>query len=677
MLTLRPTQLLVTTATTLLLALSNPTFLLPTQAETIFLGKTRKPVPELAARSKTKKQVESIFRMSSIKTDDERSAVAKRLLKTGKETTDDDVARFVLFNMAKDQAAQACDLKLALDALDAMSAEFEFNEEAVRFTVLRDCANCRGLKSNQKETIRNTADQIVNEYIKDNEFSKAATVLRMVRDATRSWRDVKLTNELADRFDRCNTLNRLYVDVPKAHEKLVLAPDDPEANSTIGNFLAFRKGDWSAAMPFLAKGSDAQVAELAAQEVQSVTGGNAMLQLADAWSVAAESSDDEEIKNRMLGRSLSWYKASVGKLSGLSQVKARKRAEAIEELEIEPIDLSLAKQMAPRPDKLAITKSPLATPLPSVGAFDVKMSTPEPSSGTIDAPESSSGVIDVPKASVGVIDARQQGHAPINVTEAIQLPRDIVKGNWTLEDGVLQSSDERYARVNLPIIPSEGYDLRFNIEPSDRGGKEVVVTTSASKGRRFSIALDSYAQGAHSGLELLDRRPCFQNETHHAGEVLRRSAPNPVHLRVRNNGIRLTLNGDTVFDWEGSHARLTTDRDWEAPDSGRVVLGANRSEVKFSNIQLSPRPKIEIIDAQFGGSGKWSNVTEQIREIYARYNATFRNTSKGLKTKDPWVGWKKKTKIHISIDGKKMTWWLSKENKYDLHHELDERAANR
>lgn len=45
--------------------------------------------------------------------------------------------------------------------------------------------------------------------------------------------------------------------VKKAELKLAEKPDDPEANLTLGKYLAFVKGDWEGAIPHLSMGSDA------------------------------------------------------------------------------------------------------------------------------------------------------------------------------------------------------------------------------------------------------------------------------------------------------------------------------------------------------------------------------------------------------------------------------------
>ena len=175
---------------------------------------------------------------------------------------------------------------------------------------------------------------------------------------------------------------------------------------------------------------------------------------------------------------------------------------------------------------------------------------------------------------------------------------------------------------------------------------------------------------------MVDQKPCVENDSHHSGEVLHRGQANTITVRVRKQGVRLTVNSNKLFDWEGASSRLSADKTWEEPTAKAIVIGTNNSELAIRNVVLVPRPRIEILYAKFGGGKKWADVTDRFREIYSRHTGGFWNNPKTLK-KDPTPGWKKKTMIRLNIDGKKKTWWLAYERWYDLHHELEVRAKNK
>lgn len=602
-----------------------------------------KPVPKLEDRQKIRKTVTEIFALTTIK-NAERATAAKKLFKTAKETSDD-ISRFVLFNMAKEQASKVGELYTAMDAITELAKEFEFDPERVRVSAIRDCAVAPNLSAKQKEIIQFAADKIIDRQMSNDQYKKAAAVLRILRDASlRHWRDPKGTDSLNERMERCIRLGTEYEKVRVALDQPVLNAD---ASTTVGSFFVFHKGDWESGLPYLAEGKDPKMAELAKIELSGVDTVGVMMKVADGWEQIGLTLEDAEAQSQALGRALGLYKAAIPKLTGLSLVKAQKRSQALEAKGIAAVVIGSIKQPE-QPKAADAPSSPLMAPNIAIATR---------------ATEGPNG---------GLLDARERTHEPIDVSGLPIPKRDAVKGTWKFEDGVLTSPDERYARIRIPVIPPAEYDLRFSVTTSQRGGKEVFVTSSVGGNRRFSVAIDAYTQGAQTGLDLIDGRPCFRNETRRSGEVLQRGAVNQVYIRVRKLGIQLYVNKSKVFDWNGDIKRLTTDRDWDDSEHNCFILGANRSEVSFQNISLTPRPKITIRNARFGGNGHWADVTEKIKEIYARYDATFQNTSRGLSTKDPWVGWKKKTVITYTLNGQEKKRWLSNESKYNLHHSLHE-----
>lgn len=61
---------------------------------------------------------------------------------------------------------------------------------------------------------------------------------------------------------------------------------------------------------------------------------------------------------------------------------------------------------------------------------------------------------------------------------------------------------------------------------------------------------------------------------------------------------------------------------------------------------------IEIVSARFGTGKKWVDVTKNIISILERDPPVFVNSAKGLETRDPLSGYKKKTIIKFRINGK-------------------------
>jgi hypothetical protein len=81
----------------------------------------------------------------------------------------------------------------------------------------------------------------------------------------------------------------------------------------------------------LAKAGDDELRKLAERELQPPTQAAAQLELADAWWELAQGRQDPKLDLEYKGlraRAAFWYRAAIPNLSGISQAKAIKRAEA-------------------------------------------------------------------------------------------------------------------------------------------------------------------------------------------------------------------------------------------------------------------------------------------------------------------------------------------------------------
>ncbi len=116
----------------------------------------------------------------------------------------------------------------------------------------------------------------------------------------------------------------------KAARKSLEAGDNPVADLTVGKYFAFGRNDWEAALPHLAKCSDAGIKEAATLELAPPKTPGEQLAVADAWHAVGEAAAGRE-KAKFLAHSVVWYREALPRLDGLAQVKAKKRlAELIE-----------------------------------------------------------------------------------------------------------------------------------------------------------------------------------------------------------------------------------------------------------------------------------------------------------------------------------------------------------
>ena len=136
------------------------------------------------------------------------------------------------------------------------------------------------------------------------------------------------TESLREDSKRVAKLTKSYQTIERHLEKIKSNPADTAANQAIGEFYCFDKEDWPKGLPFLAKGSNAKLKSLIADQNKSNATVKELIQVADRWLVfdtAAENRD--AIQN---------YALAIYQ-------QIAKKAKGIEKKQLEEKILSLAK----------------------------------------------------------------------------------------------------------------------------------------------------------------------------------------------------------------------------------------------------------------------------------------------------------------------------------------------
>lgn len=109
----------------------------------------------------------------------------------------------------------------------------------------------------------------------------------------------------------------------KAEAALAANPNDPAANLTLGKYLAFQKNEWAAAIPRLAKGSDAVLRSVAERELARPGTGAEKVDAGDAWAEAAKKLP--ALKRNLQDRAAWWYVQAWPSVDGAAKDGLRDR----------------------------------------------------------------------------------------------------------------------------------------------------------------------------------------------------------------------------------------------------------------------------------------------------------------------------------------------------------------
>jgi formylglycine-generating enzyme required for sulfatase activity len=289
-------------------------------------GQTKKiPVPSAAAQGEAAKLIKEVYgdEYAKATTATQKQALAKKLLEKATETKDDPAGQFVLLRLAKDIATQASDSQTAFDAIDRTAGAFQVDGNEMKTAVLTKMASA-AKNPDQHKTIAEQALELIENAIACDNYEVANQLARLALDESRKGDDASLVSKTAAKQNDLSELVKAYERAKAARVILEKTPDDPEANSAVGGYLCFAKGDWEKGLPMLALGRDEALRSIAQRELGNPTSSAEQAKLGDLWWNFAENQEGIS-KKRMQWRAGYWYEKALPGLSGLTKDKVEKR----------------------------------------------------------------------------------------------------------------------------------------------------------------------------------------------------------------------------------------------------------------------------------------------------------------------------------------------------------------
>jgi hypothetical protein len=291
-------------------------------------GNKKLPVPPEAAQAESRKLVKDIFGTEYAKADTPaaKQALAKKLLESAKSTADDPSGKFVLLKLARDVATQALDGMTAFQAVDEISETFEVDPVEMKAAVLKQGATHATLVPHHKRLLE-VAMSLVDPAITEDNYAVAKDLCDLAAGEARSIGDSQARTLATDRAKEVQeVLSALYEKSQNAAARLLADPVNPEANTAMGKYLCFVKGDWDHGILMLALCNDETLKSMAEQELIDSPQPD---HLGDAWWDLAEK-EEGTIKRGTKARAAYWYRQALSNaagsgLTGLAKARVEKR----------------------------------------------------------------------------------------------------------------------------------------------------------------------------------------------------------------------------------------------------------------------------------------------------------------------------------------------------------------
>ncbi|HWE94452.1 MAG TPA: hypothetical protein VG269_10845 [Tepidisphaeraceae bacterium] len=251
-------------------------------------AKPQAAVPDAAAQAVAEKALREQYRFEySKKTIIDRLTLAQLLLKKSLASNDAPV-KFVMLREARDLASLAGAYHDAMDAIDEMAGAFAVEPLELRYAALAAAAKPPPANPHVASDLLASCGALTEDAVTAENMdlaAKAAALGESVAAATKAPAAVARA-KAQTKFLKEATEARAQASASR--ETLKTTPEDAAANLAAGRWLAAYRGDWAKGLPFLARCSDAQMAQAAKKELADSARGKDMFEVAEQWWAQGE-----------------------------------------------------------------------------------------------------------------------------------------------------------------------------------------------------------------------------------------------------------------------------------------------------------------------------------------------------------------------------------------------------
>ncbi len=174
--------------------------------------------------------------------------------------------------------------------------------------------------------------------------------------------------------------------------------------------------------------------------------------------------------------------------------------------------------------------------------------------------------------------------AEVDLLPLVDLDQDGVSGKWTKDKEGITSPKAFGARIELPYVPPEEYDLRATVEPLD--SPHGLILGQRSGDQRFAVLLGyDTGKATRSALENIDRQN-VGNPSTMTGPVFIQNRSSQVICSIRKTGVTVRVDGRIAIQWDGDAKQLSLGEYWETPHKETLFLGAYDCRYRVSQLTL-------------------------------------------------------------------------------------------
>jgi hypothetical protein len=175
---------------------------------------------------------------------------------------------------------------------------------------------------------------------------------------------------------------------------------------------------------------------------------------------------------------------------------------------------------------------------------------------------------------------------PADLLLLLDPAKDAVAGFWTMADGVLTSPKLPFARLQLPYLPPEEYDLAVTAERRE-GGDSLNLGIVAGR-KQAVLVLDGSASGDTTGLDVIGVKWFMDNATTYKGKLLAPGKKSFIAVSVRRSHFHVSVDGKTVIDWKPDYGSLSLFKEWTVWSRRALFVGSFDTSFRIHEFTVTP-----------------------------------------------------------------------------------------
>jgi hypothetical protein len=294
----------------------------------------RLPVPDAEAKQAGETELRRLFKaeLDAARTSEMKTILAQRFAQLARETHDEAIMRFVLFNEAIRLAVEGGQVAGALSLVDEQAREYETDAIELKANAVATIAPRARTPLEYRQLIE-LAVSLARAAVAEDKMTAADRLLDVATVTARKLADQRYRLEVANQvklFDEWKAKAKAGL---TAAERLKSTPDDPEANLAYGRYLCLVRSNWPTGLAHVAKGNHEGLQKLASadaaqQEFSLPQQLDALLVLADQWWDLGEATAGDD-KLLAKARAYFWYERALPHTIGLMRARVEKRMESI------------------------------------------------------------------------------------------------------------------------------------------------------------------------------------------------------------------------------------------------------------------------------------------------------------------------------------------------------------